>query len=129
VSRLPRPPLTPLLLVALVLVVGYLALTIAGSVVRDYQLRQERAALTREIAQLENDREQLINVRDYLRSDEYVEYVAQRVLGLVRPGETLVIVSSSDTAAAAAPTPEPVRTPTEWWKDLFLDPATPTPFP
>jgi hypothetical protein len=47
-------------------------------------------------------------VRDYLKSDEHIEDIARRILGLVRPGETLVVVSGaplrgeSSTAAATA---------------------------
>ncbi len=62
--------------------------------------------------------------------------MARRTLGLVRPGETLVVVSSSAPArvapeAAGTPAPGAAHTPAaEWWKDLFVQPApAPTPVP
>jgi cell division protein FtsB len=116
---------------AAALAITYLGFTTTRYVVHEYNLRQEQASLHREIAQLDRDHEQLVAVRDYLKSDEYIEDVARRTLGLVRPGETLVVVSSSaPTPARPAPaaTPGPVHTPAaEWWKDLFVQPAQPTP--
>jgi cell division protein FtsB len=131
VSRLPRPPLTPLLLAAAVLAIGYFVATTARNVYQNYQLGQEETQVRRDIAQLDRDHQQLVDVRDYLKSDEYIEYTARRTLGLVLPGETLVVVSSSQSAAAiAAATPEPPRASTgEWWKDLFAPAIAPAPTP
>ena len=130
-SRLPRPPLTPLLLAAAVLVIGYFLATTARNVYHNYQLGQEESQIRRDIAQLDRDHQQLVAVRDYLKSDEYIEYNARRVLGLVRPGETLVVVSSSQSAAAiASATLEPQRESSgEWWKDLFAPAVAPAPTP
>jgi cell division protein FtsB len=120
---------------AAALAITYLGFTTTRYVVHEYNLREDQAQLHREINQLDRDRQQLIAVRDYLKSDEYIDDVARRVLGLVRPGETLVVVSSSAPprliAPPAATTPSPVRTPAaEWWKALFVQPAPlPTPVP
>jgi cell division protein FtsB len=118
----------PLLACAAVLAIGYLGYTTSRYVIHNYQLHQDEAQIRRDIAQLDRDHAQLVAVRDYLKSDEYVEDVARRILGLVRPGETLVVVSG---APAAAATPGPLAQHTagaEWWKDLFTNPPpTPTP--
>ena len=134
-SRVPHLPLTPLVIGAAALAITYLGFTTARYVVHEYNLREDQAQLHREINQLDRDRQQLIAVREYLKSDEYIDDVARRVLGLVRPGETLVVVSSSapprSPVPPAAMTPSPVRTPAaQWWKDLFVQPAPlPTPVP
>lgn len=132
-SKLPHLPLTPLVIGAAVLAIVYLGFTTTRYVVHEYNLRADQAALKGDIAQLDRDQKQLIAVRDYLKSDEYIEDVARRVLGLVRPGETLVVVSSSAPSPAAAPAPATVTahpTPAEWWKNLFVQPpATATPVP
>jgi hypothetical protein len=108
-------------------VAGFLALSIVRNAVRNYQLHQEERALRLELEELAADREQLTAVRDYVESDEYIEDVARRVLGLVRPGETLVIVSG--TEPEATPTPGDVTAPARsWWEELFVAPApAPTP--
>jgi cell division protein FtsB len=125
--------MTTLLLAAALLASGYFVVTTGRYIYHNYRLHQDQAQIRRDIAQLDRDHEQLVAVRDYLKSDEYIEYTARRILGLVRPGETLVIVSSSETAPpAATPPPDPQRTPaSEWWKDLFVPPAdlAPTPTP
>ena len=120
-------PIAPLVVALAVVAIGYLAFSTARYVVHNYQLRGEEQQLQREVDQLDRDHEDLTAVRDYLESDEYIEYVARRTLGLVRPGETLVVVSGSEPVAAA-----PLqRTPgAPWWKDLFAPrDGTPVPTP
>jgi len=126
-SRLPQLPLVPIVAGVALIALAYLGFTTARYVVHHYQLREEESQLRAEIAELQTEQQQLEAVRDYLASDEYVEDVARRVLGLVKPGETLVIVSGIDPS----PTPAPSATvePREWWQKLFIPPpvATPTP--
>ena len=121
----PHIPFVPLIVAGALLIVGFLALSTGRNAVRHYQLRQDERDLRAELRQLDADAEDLAAVRDYLESDEYIEDVARRVIGLVRPGETLVIVAGSETAA----TPTRATSPGEpWWKTLFLAPApAPTP--
>jgi cell division protein FtsL len=116
--------------VALIVVV-YLAFTTGTYVVHYYQLRSDERELRQEIQQLDTDHEQLSAVREYLESDEYVEEVARRTLGLVRPGETLVIVSGTDPPVT--PTPQTTTAPPfasgddDWWKALFVPTPTASP--
>jgi cell division protein FtsB len=131
VSRLPHLPLVPLSICGALLALIYIIYTTAVYVKHEYDLQQEETRLQREIAQLERDRAYLVSVRDYLRSDEYIEDAARRILGLVRPGETLVVVSSSAPEISGDATPAPERTPgAPWWKDLFVQPqVAPAPTP
>lgn len=128
-SRLPHPPLPTILLVPAILIAGYLAFTSGRYVVHNYQLSNDEQTLRAEIRELDRDREQLTAIRDYLESDEYLEDVARRVLGLVRPGETLVVVSGSEAASSEA---APVTPGARWWENLYarpesLSPVTPAP--
>jgi cell division protein FtsB len=125
VSRLPRLSLTQILLLAAAVAICYLTVTTIRYVLHDHQLRSDEAALRHEIDELDRDHQRLVAVRDYLKSEEYVEYVARRVLGLVRPGETLVVVSGIEPPAAD---PTAAATPAgrgEWWEELFF--KTPAP--
>src|SRR5205814_9418394 len=129
-SRLPHLSLTPLLLLAAALSIGYLTFTTLHYVVHNYQVHHDERSVRADIAQLDREHGQLVALRDYLKSDEYVEEVARRILGLVRPGETLVVVSSSDSAAAASPTAQPARTPGDpWWKEFVAPAVDVTPSP
>lgn len=107
---------------------GFLALSTARNLVRHYELQSRERELRVELRQLDADHAQLEAVRQYLQSDEYIEDVARRVLGLVRPGETLVVVSGPTPAAEAPVAADAARGDDQWWKDLFIAPyATPGP--
>lgn len=124
-GRLPHLPLMPLIAGVSLIAIAYLGFTTVRYFSHNYQLRNDERALEREIDALDSDREQLATTRDYLKSDEYIEYVARRVLGLVRPGETLVVVSGEQPSSTATP---PHGAAVDWWKRLFATPvAAPTP--
>ena len=94
--------LTPIIACVALLALTYFGFGAWRYVAHNYRLSSDEAEIRSDIAELDEQRAQLVAVRDYLKSDEYIEYVARRMFGLVRPGETLVVVSS--TAADAAPT-------------------------
>lgn len=132
--QLPRPSVNQLLLCALVLAISYLGVNTARYVLHNYRLSGQETQLRIQLTQLDQDHAQLLALRDYLESDEYVEDVARRQLGLVRPGETLVVVSQADTVPSATATPptDDATPGAPWWKELFpppdLQPAqTPAP--
>lgn len=126
-SRIAHLPLTPILVCAAVLAATYFGFSTWRHVAHNFRLHDDESALRRDIAQLDQEHAQLVAVRDYLKSDEYVEYVARSTLGLVRPGETLVIVSSNAPPPPVAATPTPgaaaAASPEAWWKALFVAPA------
>ncbi len=117
VPRLPRLSLARMVILLAAVAVGYFVFNAAKDTVLSHHLTQEEQQLHQQIDRLQSDKARLEALRDYLKTDEYVEGVARR-LGLVRPGETLVIVSST---APATPTPTPggVASTKPWWEQLF----------
>jgi cell division protein FtsB len=118
VSRLPRLSLTRVVIVLAALAVGYFLFNAAKDTLLSHHLTQEEQQLHQQIDQLQSDKARLEALREYLKTDEYVEGAARR-LGLVRSGETLVIVSST---APAPPTPTPggvASAAKPWWEQLF----------
>jgi cell division protein FtsB len=116
-------PFAPIVVGAALLAAAYFGYSTYHYVAHNYQLADDEAAIEREIAELDARHAQLVAVRDYLKSDEYVEYVARNTLGLVRPGETLVVVSSSAPAApSATPSASEERDTAPWWQELFVGP-------
>ncbi|HXH21700.1 MAG TPA: septum formation initiator family protein [Dehalococcoidia bacterium] len=95
-------------------VIAYLLVHAGGRAVDYYRLTDDEDRLRREVQELMAQEKQLEQIREYLRSDEYVEFMARRVFGLVKPGETLVIVKAPPPAEATPD--EPGR---RWWQDLF----------
>jgi cell division protein FtsB len=101
------------LLLATVVVSGYMLLSAGNNLVRSYDLVNDENRLQEQVDTLKEQREQLTQIRDYLRTDEYVEFMARRVFGLVKPGEKLIIVD-------APPAPAPQETgDLTWWQRLF----------
>jgi cell division protein FtsB len=77
------------------------------------RLSEQHRVLGTEVATLTTQLAELQGLRDYISSEEYIEAVARTRFGLVRPGETAVIV---DAPAA----PRSPRAPGErWWEALF----------
>ena len=85
-----------IILVAAAVVVGYLVFTTVVTGLKSHGLAHDENTVRQEIADLQKQRDELVAIREYLSSDEYVESVARGVLGLVKPGETRVIVTSPE---------------------------------
>jgi cell division protein FtsB len=125
--RLPRLSPARVIILLAAAVAAYLVFVAGGEYFRSRQLESDEQSLRREVLDLQRQHEELLAVREYLLSDEYIEGVARRMLGLVRPGETLVLVTSTDGAATpgaeqpeedAQPEPTP-DDPRAWWERLF----------
>ena len=104
--KLPRLSLTRVVIVLAAVAVGYFVFSAVSDALLSHRLSQDEQRLQREITELRDQQAELEAIRDYLRTDEYIERVARRLLGLVRPGETLYTIASS-----ADPTPTPAEPP------------------
>lgn len=76
--------------IIMTVIVGYFLVLYGGQQVHMYRLRGEIAALHEQVTTAELTRSRLEEQVTYLGSDEYIEAVARRELGLVMPGETLI---------------------------------------
>lgn len=117
--KLPRLSVTRAVILLAALLVGYFIFAAVGDTLLSQRLNEDEEQLQQEIAELQRQLTKLGAIRDYLRTDEYIEGVARRVLGLVRPGETLVIVSSSATPTPAAEQPADEEHGGPWWEELY----------
>lgn len=119
-SKLPRLSPTRVACIVAAVVVGYFLLSAAQDTLLSHQLSQDEQNLRSDVAGLTRQRAELQAIRDYLQTDEYIEGVARRILGLVRPGETLFIVSSS-VQPTPGPTPhsDPPDSAQPWWEKLY----------
>ncbi len=118
--KLPRLSLLQVILVVTAVVVGYFAFAAVGETLLSLRVNRDEQELRQEVAQLRQDQAQLEGIREYLWTDEYVEGVARRTLGLVREGESLVIVSPSATATPAAEEESTASANRRWWERLYI---------
>ena len=89
------------------------------------QLASEEAALTQQIDTEKARQQELLKLKDYVNSDNYVEDWARQAR-MARPGE-VAVVPSPEQARTPAPTTtlETTGTPndvvSEWWATFFGD--------
>jgi cell division protein FtsB len=103
-----------ILLVATLVVTGYLMVSAGNNVLHSYDLASDESKLRGEVQALERQKDQLLQIRDYLRTDEYIEFIARRVFGLVKPGETIVAVDSPPVVGV-----DGEEDGLTWWQRLF----------
>ena len=81
----------------------FLSIAISERTVQIYRLRGEISQLNSELKEMEDHHQELLEQRDYVSSQAYVEKVAREELGLVKPGEKAVVIVSD---GGTAPTPQ-----------------------
>jgi cell division protein FtsB len=82
-----------------VFLLGIVLVSLVGDqgLVAYWMLRAEREALRREVAELESRERALLREIEALRSDpSYIEQVARRELGFIKPGEIVVQLPEPD---------------------------------
>jgi cell division protein FtsB len=83
-----------ILLVAIIVVAAYLTFSAGNNLVNSYRQVGQENRLEEDVTEMQAELTELEQVRDYLRTDEYVEFTARRIFGLVKPGEKLVVVNA-----------------------------------
>ena len=105
-----------ILLLATLAVAGYLLFSAGTNFLHGYRLAGDEAQLRHEVETLLQEKEHLLQIRDYLRSDEYIEFMSRRVFGLVKPGEQIVVV---DAPTSESDQDDEEETGLKWWQRLF----------
>ncbi len=120
---------------AMILGLGLLlAINFSTRITESQPLQDEYEQIVNEIAGLESEQQDLIALRDYVRSDPYVEQWARDNGKMVRPNEVLIIPVPSGETVEPTPTPSfnvevqtAPPTPEAWelWWALFFDQPVP----
>ena len=98
-------------------IAGYFLVTGATSALQSRQLSEREDRLQAEISDVQERYERLEALRQYLDSNEYTEAVAREELGLVRKGETSIVVIP--TVASPTPGPGEADDGDLWWEALI----------
>jgi len=99
--RLPLPP-TDILTVMGITVAIFFLLAFGGKALEGYRLHRYNEQLRAEIAELQEQQEELKAKLEYVQSPQYVEKVAREEYRWVQPGDKLVIPIYREAPAAAA---------------------------
>ncbi len=102
------------ILLLLVLTVAlYFAVAFAGELIASQRIESQVSALNVDIARLQNDNTRLTSQVAEARSDAFIEHEARDRLGLIRAGDTAVVVVNAPVPAAT-PTPAPPKPRAHW---------------
>jgi len=91
------PRRTRTLFFVAVLVLGvYFGTAIVQTQLKIYQANRQLEQLDEELYRLRQENRELEQQRQYVESDEYVEWKARQELGLVRPDEKVIILTEPE---------------------------------
>lgn len=113
-NRFPHLSSSKIIFGVTALIVVYFLVTFAGSYFRAQQVDTQRTQLQQQIDDYSSQYQRLQALEQYLQSDDYIEQAAREQLGLVKPGETGIVVVPTQPS----PTPAPGDTSGNWWETI-----------
>ena len=118
-KKLTKLSSTRIVLLVTAVIVGYFLVTGATTALRSHNLGDRQDNLRADIGALEERYGRLEALREYLGSDEYIEAVAREQLGLVRKGETSIVVIPTLPSATPEAGEEEDDGDRLWWETLI----------
>jgi cell division protein DivIC len=117
--RLPKLSRTRIVLGVTAVIVGYFLVAGATTALHSRSLNERENHLRAEIQEIEQRYQRLGALQEYLDSQEYIEAVAREQLGLVREGESSIVVIPSEREEGP-PAGEPDEDAGHlWWETLI----------
>lgn len=109
-------------------VVAYMLYNLTVSIYDNYRIEEHISEFETRNEDLKTENQQKLEDFQYYTSEEYIEKIAKQNLGLINPGEKVVIIPDDEIvvvseAEDAAAINEQIRatwsTPKKWWKFIF----------
>jgi len=69
-----------------------LSVSLGRSLFKDYKIKKDIQRLETEVTRLEGEQKQLVSLRDFFKTDFYIEQESRKSLGYAKPGEKVVII-------------------------------------
>ena len=121
---------TKLIIIVEFIVVSYLLYTLTKSVYQSYQIDQHIQDFKHENDLIAEQNKQKEADYSYYSSDAYIEKIAKQNLGLVNPGEQVIVIPSTSQELAAGTTSsasvdddtssiKPLSNTQKWWNFFF----------
>lgn len=108
--------------VFLVMVLLLVLIAAGREVYRYYKVNKEISDLKQKIEDLKSSNEELLRIKEYFTSKEFLEDEARRKLNMTKAGESVIVISSENSAEEEIKTEEPqLKTPNFqlWWQYFF----------
>src|SRR3989304_5517256 len=120
----PGTPLAWVVLSILLPFLLYFLFATAGKAVETYRFKRDEASLRKEIAELQVRYSELEAQREFYQSDAFIEQVARRDLGFIKPSERGVVIIMPEPEAESPSSPQQGAEPDlprwrQWWDFLF----------
>jgi cell division protein FtsB len=119
-----------LVIIGLFLMVSFLLYSLTTSVYKSYQIELHIKNYEKENAKIEEENRKKSEDYEYYSSDSYIEKIAKQNLGLVNPGEEVIIIPNEtlDSSGIVGGVGEEddydgtyssLSNPEKWWKFFF----------
>ena len=89
---------TKMVIIAEFFIVSYLLYALTVSVYKSYQIDQYINNFQQENNKLAEENREKEEEKDYVTSDAYTEKMGKQILGLVNPGEEVIVIPNSELA-------------------------------
>ena len=86
---------------------------------RDSDVRSDIARLDRDTERLEAEYRRLEDLRNFYKTDFFLEQETRKSLGYVKAGEHVVVIEGAKTDNARGGVAAELSNPQKWWKYLF----------
>jgi cell division protein FtsB len=119
---------TKLVIIGEFILVSYLLYILMASVYKSYQIDVHIRTFEADNARIEDENRLKSEEFDYFSSDAYVEKIAKQNLGLVNPGEEVIIIPKNnlkttgivgDADISIDTSNIQINKPQRWWKFFF----------
>lgn len=121
-------PTLRLIIIAGFIIVAYMLYALTVSIYRDYEIDRHIKNFEAEQAKLIAENQQKLEDYQYYTSKTYIEKIAKQNLGLINPGEQVIILPyEEDTSLTASEETEAefelrlnkMNNPEKWWTFFF----------
>ena len=124
--------LTKMIIIGELILVSYLLYTLTVSVYKSYQIDQHILNFKKENDQIAQENREKEADYSYYTSDAYNEKMAKQNLGLVNPGEQVIVIPSTNADSKDSVLSgdnegrdvaiKPSSNPAKWWRFFFSSP-------
>ena len=107
----------------ILIIIGIVVLILLGvnlgrTLSKDYLVKREIKRLEGEVKRLEAEQKSLVDFKNFMQTDFFIEQESRKSLGYVKPGEKVIIIEQTEKEAEKYEE-ENLNNPQKWWRYFF----------